>query len=108
MNKYKVVILMLIMLGSLRAQMTWTQATASANWSARYQHTTLVYDNKMWVMGGAGPINDVWYSTDGVSWTQATGSAGWVGRYGQTGVVYDNKVRMLRVTCRGPAMITNG
>ncbi|TSC90638.1 MAG: Kelch repeat type 1-containing protein, partial [Candidatus Berkelbacteria bacterium Licking1014_96] len=77
----------------------WTQAIASAGWAGRYYHTSLVYDNKMWVMGGlisgSNKKNDVWYSTDGVSWTQATASAAWSARYSHTSLVYDNKMWVL-------------
>ncbi len=31
----------------------WTEATASAAWSARNDHVVLAYDDKMWVMGGS-------------------------------------------------------
>ena len=32
--------------------MNWTQTTAAAGWSARNAPTSLVYNNKMWVIGG--------------------------------------------------------
>jgi len=78
----------------------WTQATDSAGWGIRFLHTSVVFDNKMWVMGGETyydgkyycGVNDVWYSTDGVNWTQATASAGWHGREAHTSVVFDNKM----------------
>ena len=38
---------------SVNSQLSWQQATASADWSARNSHTSLVYDNKMWVLGGS-------------------------------------------------------
>jgi len=73
----------------------WTQAPVVA-WSARWNHTSLVYDNKMWVMGGMDGTyknkNDVWYSTDGINWAQATANAAWAGRWGHTSLVYDNKM----------------
>ena len=76
--------------------MDWTQATASAGWSARSGHTSVVFDNKIWVMGGQdvnlNKRNDVWYSTDGVNWTQATVNAGWSARFLPTSVVFDNKM----------------
>jgi len=74
---------------------SWTKATAAAGWSARYGHTAVVYDNKMWVMGGhygAVSKNDVWYSTDGVTWTQATAAAGWSARTWHESIVFDNKM----------------
>uniref|UniRef100_A0A7C6A8F3 PKD domain-containing protein n=1 Tax=candidate division WOR-3 bacterium TaxID=2052148 RepID=A0A7C6A8F3_UNCW3 len=73
---------------------TWHLATPSAQWSARCNHTSVVFNNKIWVLGGYYE-NDVWYSTDGVNWTRATASAGWSGRYGHTSVVFDNKIWVL-------------
>ena len=43
----------------------WTQATGSAQFPARYSHTSVVFNDKMWIIGGAmsiGDLNDVWYS----------------------------------------------
>jgi len=79
----------------------WTQVRAdgAANgFPGRVLPAAVVYDNKMWIMGGvwgddgSGYKNDVWYSADGVSWTQATSNAGWVGRKGHGAVVFDNKM----------------
>ena len=41
----------------------WTRATASASFPARRGHTSVVFNNKMWVIGGYGTanLNDVWY-----------------------------------------------
>jgi len=68
--------------------------TNSPMWSGRYGYTSLVYDNKMWVMGGYNGVflNDVWSSSNGINWTQATAAAGWSGRQGHTSLVYDNKM----------------
>ena len=81
----------------VNTQLLWQETTGAAGWSARTQHTSLVYDNKMWVLGGfdASYKNDVWYSTDGANWEQATGSAGWSARNGHTSLVYDNKMWVL-------------
>ncbi len=79
----------------LFAQMTWIQATDSAGWSARSNHSSVVFDNKIWVIGGYDPTGfkrDVWFSTDGVTWTQATNSAGWSPRHKHSSVVFDNKI----------------
>jgi len=72
----------------------WAQATSSASWLTRRSHTSVVFDNKIWVMGGfrGTMLNDVWYSSDGITWTQATSSAGWTARAGHTSVVFDNKM----------------
>jgi hypothetical protein len=45
----------LLLPAALHAQqgsMDWTQATDSAGWSGRCNHTSVVFDNKMWVIGG--------------------------------------------------------
>jgi len=72
---------------------TWTQATASAGWSGRLLASTAVFNNAMWIMGGAGPsygnLNDVWYSGDGVNWTRATAAAGWGPRVLQNTLVFN-------------------
>jgi hypothetical protein len=44
---------------------SWTCANDSAGWSKRYDHTSVVFDNKMWVLGGyveSNIENDIWYS----------------------------------------------
>ena len=71
----------------------WEQATGDANWSARRGHTSVVFGNKIWVLGG-GP-NDVWSSSNGSSWEQATGNAGWSTRQHHTSVVFDSKIWVL-------------
>ena len=76
---------------------SWTQATSSVSWSARFGHTSVVFDNKLWVLGGFDGVikNDVWFSADGVTWTQATSDAAWSARYYHSSVVFDNKIWVL-------------
>jgi hypothetical protein len=57
----------------------------------------IVYDNKLWIIGGrVGAIltslRDVWYSTDGADWTPATQNAQWSGRMRQVVTVFNNKM----------------
>ena len=55
---------------------SYNQATASAQFNARQGHTSVVFDNEMWVIAGNdGSYNsnslkrrDVWHSSDGASW----------------------------------------
>ena len=56
----------------------WTQATASAAWTPRTEHTSVVFSGKIWVIGGLAGTGytlledkEIWYSSDGVNWTQA-------------------------------------
>ena len=74
---------------------SWVQATSAANWTARRNHTSLVYNNKMWVIGGydaGGYKNDVWSSSDGITWTQQTSATSWTARNNHASLVYSNKM----------------
>ncbi len=72
----------------------WELVKSPASWSARFGHQSVVFQNKLWLMGGddGGYNNDVWYSRDGVDWTQATLSAGWSDRSFFQSVVFDHKM----------------
>lgn len=84
---------------------TWTQETATADWSGRYQPAVAVYNDKMWILGGwnnsAGLKNDVWYSTNGSSWTQTT-NASWSARTGHSALVYNDKLWVMGGQTSGP------
>jgi Kelch motif len=76
---------------------TWEQAAKSAAWSPRIAAAVVVFNGKMWLLGGTEDYyfgddrslkNDVWSSTDGKLWTLATDHAGWSPRaYHQVGVL---------------------
>ncbi|MEM8509125.1 MAG: hypothetical protein AAF717_14935 [Bacteroidota bacterium] len=55
--------------------MDWIQVTTDAAFLPRSGHTSPVYDNKIWVIGGAdtesNKMADAWYSEDGKSWKLA-------------------------------------
>lgn len=56
----------------------------------------MVYDGKMWIMGGTTgalqPNNAVWYAADAETWTEATAAAPWTARHNHTSVVFDGKM----------------
>jgi hypothetical protein len=57
-------------------------------------HAAVVFNDKVWVMGGytnTGIKGDVWSSTDGTVWTQSVSSA-WPARAGLTSVVFNGKI----------------
>ena len=76
---------------------SWDYATAAAAWSARRIHSSVVFDGKIWVLGGDGSSykNDIWYSTDGINWVETTTATGWSARYYHTSVVFDGKIWVL-------------
>jgi hypothetical protein len=82
---------------------TWTQVrthNAANGFEARGDHTSLVFDNKMWVIaGGLGETskiyNNVWSSTDGATWTLETANAGFSLRLGHASVLFDERMWVL-------------
>ncbi len=71
--------------GPLQMAAAGRRSTASADWTGRWAHTSVVFDNKIWVMGGVNVDgnfrkNDVWASSNGSSWTQVDASADWTER----------------------------
>ena len=72
----------------------WTQKTENAQFSPRINHESLVYNNRIWVIGGVtqdGDIkNDVWYSDDGAHWIPANMSAAFPPRSGSCSVVFND------------------
>lgn len=73
----------------------WYPATTNAAFSPRHGHSSVVYDNKMWVIGGTGRngrTNDVYYSSDGVNWYAATVNATFSPRQYHKTLVYNGKM----------------
>lgn len=63
----------------------WVQVKQSAPWQARNAFASAVFDNKLWLMGGAlnssfSVVNDVWSTANGVDWTQVDTAADWSAR----------------------------
>ncbi len=78
----------------------WTEVTADANWSARQNHTSVVFEGKIWVLGGMVDDafkNDVWSSVDGRNWTSARVSNHhlWSARQSHSSVVFEDKMWVL-------------
>ena len=75
----------------------WTKET-DAGWSKRSGHAAVVYDSKIWVMGGndnTSDLQDVW-TYDGSSWTQQTSpSVTWSGMKDHEAQVFDGKIWIL-------------
>src|SRR5262245_19096057 len=79
----------------------WDQATKSAGWSPRVAAGAVVFQDKMWILGGTENYyfgdkkslkNDVWWSADGKEWKQATANAGWSPRAYHQAVVHAGKM----------------
>jgi hypothetical protein len=95
----------------------WTQVTQHATFSGRTGHQCVVFQDKMWVIGGTAmqdfttsnityfnhmqissgiirqvSFSDVWYSRDGINWTAATLNAAFGERYDHRAVVFHDRM----------------
>ena len=90
----------------------WIKITAEANFAPRDGAGALVFNDKMWLLGGWNPEdptnfpricnNEVWSSTDGANWTlEKPGTFGtksfdprsdWEGRHAATYTVFKNRI----------------
>ncbi len=76
----------------------WTELIDDADWSNRFDHAAVAFNNKLWVIGGYNPgerkndsyLEDVWSSSDGLSWELVTDNAPFKGRRGHTVTVFDD------------------
>jgi hypothetical protein len=95
-----------------QSQYQWENVTNTAAWMGRDGAGALVYDNKMWLLGGWNPgnatyfpkicNNEVWNSTDGATWNLIKANTfkdgvynpatDWEGRHTAGYVVHNNKM----------------
>jgi len=100
--------------GEREADYTWTRVTGHAVFTGRDGAGALVYDNKMWLIGGWNPSdkktnplhsdcnNEVWNSSDGIRWRKIKPNthinrafdpaADWEARHTAGYAVYKNKM----------------
>lgn len=79
-------------------------AVATDRWSKRERVSTIVFNSKLWVIGGndypafgnsnspGTAYNDVWNSTDGTTWTSVNADAAFIARTNPSVFVYNNKI----------------
>lgn len=78
---------------------TWSQEIADAGFSGRSNFKAIVFDNRIWIIGGVAndgsQLNDIWSSPDGVTWNEESSSAAFSPRYNHEVVVFDSKLWLL-------------
>jgi N-acetylneuraminic acid mutarotase len=85
---------------------TWTRVLAddpaAARFSPRAGHACLVFDNKLWLIGGEtetatgyDTLDDVWWTANGTDWTRATAAADFWARAYHSAVVFGNRMWLL-------------
>lgn len=75
----------------------WVQEVQHAPFGPRANHAVLVFNSRLWVLGGTSDalfnrLNDVWSSPDGINWTLETPAAAWAARANHSAVVFNNRM----------------
>jgi hypothetical protein len=78
----------------------WTLVTATTGLPPRYPGTFVVFNDRLWLLGGMGGSifttvtynNDIWSSGDGITWRQELAQAPWPGRSGHSALVFNNRL----------------
>ncbi len=84
----------------------WEKVVEKAKWQARIKHNTVVFKNKLWLIGGAvssGKSNqvptrffsDVWSSQDGINWKKELATAPWPARHDAKVFVFKDKLWLI-------------
>ncbi len=71
------------------------ELVSEADFEGRTEHVVLVYDNKIWLIGGVDTFersDEVWYSQNGIDWIKITNNAEFTSRGEHSGVVFNNKM----------------
>lgn len=82
----------------------WVLVTEDAGFPVRRGHSTVVFQNQLYLFGGSGldrgtstPYvrNDIWTSTDGENWTEVNATNLFEGRTGETAFVFQNRIWLI-------------
>ncbi len=75
--------------------MNWIANPPEREFPSRYFHTTTVFNDKVFVIGGISNninLNGIWYSDDAALWRSAGENVDFSKRYRHASVVFDNKL----------------
>lgn len=80
----------------------WRLSTDNAQFPGRSGHTCIVFNNRLWVIGGwngKNGMNDVWSSSDGIKWDCATQKAPFTPRAGHSSTVFNGRIWVIGGLC---------
>ena len=77
--------------------MHWERVTEHAPWAPRIWFSSVVYRDRIWVLGGwsnnpSKNWGDVWYSRDGKEWTELRSNVVWKERHEHSAYVFQDKI----------------
>jgi len=67
----------------------------NAPFVARNLHSSIVFDSKLWIIGGSsdsGWRNDIWYTSDGINWTEVDDVVAFAEMNSHSTVAFDDKI----------------
>ena len=75
----------------------WERVTEHANWTPRLWFSSVVYRDRIWVLGGwsnnpSRNWNDVWHSKDGRNWSSLKSDVVWKERHEHSAYVFQDKI----------------
>lgn len=75
----------------------WEQVIESAPWHSRLWFSSIVYRDRMWVLGGwsnnpSKNWGDVWYSSNGKDWTELKSKGIWKERHEHSAFVFQDRI----------------
>jgi hypothetical protein len=75
----------------------WERVTAAAPWSPRLWFSSVVYRDRIWVLGGwsnnpSKNWGDVWYSRDGKDWKRLQSKVTWKERHEHSAYVFKDRI----------------
>ena len=82
-------------------KMNCDQVCESAPWSSRYGHAAVVFNGRLWILGGTetpqqgSQKNDVWSSADGITWREELDQSPWLPRWGHAVFNYRGKLWLI-------------
>ncbi len=80
---------------------TWTEAGNNALPLPMKLHASVVFNNKIWVIGGAGSSSDkVFYSSDGINWSNACATLLPFSAIYHSALEYNNKIWVIDPTLK--------
>ena len=70
----------------------WTKVTSHAPFSPRGGHSSVVFKNDLYLIGGISQNSDIWKTADGVRWVKIASNPEFGGRGAHTTIVFKNKL----------------
>ncbi len=86
--------------GASALGVTWSRACSKAPWGPRIGHSAVVFNSRMWVIGGMNwssgtGFADAWSSADGFNWEEKTSVAAFGARRGHACVAFNGEIWLL-------------